>query len=105
MGSFLKRNKTLIEIQDDEIYKRVTIRINGGGTKIRDEVKGILIATKRQFLVKKGQFLFSRIDARNGAFGIANQEIDMAIVTNDFPVFDIDKITINPYFFEIILWK
>ncbi len=98
----MKRNKTVIDIQDDKIYKRVTVKLYGGGTKVRDEVKGTLIATKRQFLVKKGQFLFSKIDARNGAFSVANQEIDMAIVTNDFPVFDIDNIKINSFFFEII---
>jgi len=32
----------------------------------------------------------SRIDARNGAFGIIPGELDGAIVTNDFPVFAVD---------------
>lgn len=38
-------------------------------------------------VARRGQFILSRIDARNGAFGIVPGELDGAIVTNDFPVF------------------
>ena len=64
--------------------------------------KGEDIKTKNQFLVRKGQFLFSRIDARNGAFGIATDEVDGAIVTNDFPVYDVDHSIVNPSYFALL---
>ncbi len=41
--------------------------------------------------MKSGQFIASRIDARNGAFGLIPDELDGAVVTNDFPVFEPDK--------------
>lgn len=102
INSFLKKNKETILVKDTTTYKRVTIKLYGGGLKVRDEVEGKNIGTKRQFLVRQGQFLFSRIDARNGAFGIATQEIDGAIVTNDFPVFDIDTSKIDSTYFSIV---
>ena len=40
-------------------------------------------------VARRGQFILSRIDARNGALGIVPPELDEAIVTPDFPVFNI----------------
>ena len=73
--TFLSRNKTSIKIEDNNYYKRPTIKINGAGISLRDKVKGEKIGTKSQFLIKKGQFLLSKIDARNGAFGLCLKKL------------------------------
>ena len=91
LGDILKRNKTQIEIEDDVEYKRVTIKLYNGGIYLRDKKFGKDIGTKKQFLIKKGQFLLSKIDARNGAFGIVPDELDGAIVTADFLAFDFNN--------------
>tara|TARA_R110001583_G_scaffold94312_1_gene237753 strand:- start:48 stop:1283 length:1236 start_codon:yes stop_codon:yes gene_type:complete len=49
--------------------------------------------------VKKGDFILSGIDARNGAFGIVPPELDGAIVTNDFWYFKIDENIISKRLF------
>ncbi|MEI3068250.1 MAG: hypothetical protein V8T23_01645 [Prevotella sp.] len=68
IGSFLKRSKNLVEIQDNVEYKRVSISTIGKGVTVRDTKRGINIGTKKQYIIRKGQFLVSKIDARNGAF-------------------------------------
>jgi type I restriction enzyme S subunit len=40
-------------------------------------------------VARQGQFILSRIDARNGALGIVPSELDGATISNDFPVFRI----------------
>lgn len=102
VGNFLTRNKTRIEIEDETIYKRVTIRLYNKGVKLRNTEIGKNIGTKKQFLIKKGHFLLSKIDARNGAFGIATSEIDGAIITADFFAYDIDETKIDPSFLVLI---
>jgi len=102
IGDFLKRNKTSIDIQDVLQYKRVTIKINNGGVFLRDTEKGENIGTKKQFVIKKGQFLLSKIDARNGAFGVVPEEVDGAIITGNFWTFDVDYSKINPHFLSLI---
>ena len=42
----------------------------------------------------------SRIDAPHGAYGIVPAELDGALVSNDFPCFDIDSTTVLPHYFE-----
>ena len=102
IGEFLKRNKTAVTIQDGVKYKRVTIKVRNGGVVPRDEVMGENIGTKKQFLVSEGQFILSKIDARNGAMGIIPAELDGAVVTQDFLPYDIDTIKVNPQYFVLV---
>ena len=102
IGGFLKRNKTAIDVEDDKEYKRVTIKINNGGVCLRDIQKGTDIGTKKQFVISEGQFLLSKIDARNGAFGVVPKSADGAIITGNFWAFDVDYSKINPHFLALI---
>lgn len=96
IGSFLKRIKDGVEIQDDVLYKRATIKINNGGVFLRDTVVGNDIGTKNQYIIREGQLLLSKIDARNGAFGIVPKELDGGVITGNFWVYEIDTTKILP---------
>ncbi len=102
IGKFLKRNKEQVQIEDGVLYKRPTIRINGNGISLRDEVDGKNIGTKNQFRIYKDQFLLSKIDARNGAFGVVPQELDKGIITGNFWTFDVDYNLINPHYLTLL---
>lgn len=105
IGSFLVKSRDIIEVQDDVEYKQVTLKINNGGVVPRNNgatLKGSKIGTKRQHVIHAGQFIMSKIDARNGAYGIVPAELEGAIVTNDFPVFDVDTEKIIPQFLVLV---
>jgi len=97
---FLKRSKIPIVLKDNEDYNRVTIRAKHKGVSLRDTEKGIKIGTKKQFVLKSGQFILSKIDARYGAFGIAPEETDNAIITGNFWAYDVDFSIINIEWFN-----
>jgi restriction endonuclease S subunit len=99
---FLARNKTGIDIKDEEKYKRVTVKTNNGGIFLRDIEKGSNIGTKRQYIISEGQFLLSKIDARNGAFGVVPKELDNGIITGNFWAFDVNNSIINPHFLSLV---
>jgi type I restriction enzyme S subunit len=111
IGEFLNRSKIPVDIQDNLQYNRVTIRINHNGVSLRDSEVGKKIGTKKQFILKAGQFIVSKIDARYGAFGIAPIEVDNAIITGNFWAYDVDTNLINidwfnqftnsPVFYEV----
>jgi type I restriction enzyme S subunit len=71
------------------------------GVVLRDEKAGQEIRTKRQFLARAGQLILSRIDARNGAIGLVPDELDGAIVTNDFWLYKLDRSRIDPPFLDL----
>ena len=102
IGEFLTRNSNIINIQDEITYRRVTVRGNNNGVCLRDTEIGKNIGTKKQYIVNSGQFIISKIDARNGALGIIPDDLEGAIVTNDFPTFFIDNTRINSHFLLLI---
>lgn len=99
IGDFLHKCQSPLTVQADQQYKRIKVKINGNGVELRDITKGSQIGTKKQNEVSAGQFIMSKIDARNGAFGIIPEELHGAIATNDFPIFTINTNIINPDFF------
>jgi type I restriction enzyme S subunit len=98
IGDFLKRIKRPITLSSDKEYKLVTIKMNHKGVVLRGLKKGSDIKSN-MYEVKKGDFILSGIDARNGAFGIIPKELDGAIVTNDFWYFEIDENIISKRLF------
>lgn len=98
----LIRIKQPLELEDDVLYKRVTIRSKHQGICLRDSQYGNDIGTKKQFFVKQGQFLLSKIDARNGAFGIVTEEVDGAIITGNFWTYEVNKKELNIELFYIM---
>ena len=102
IGSFLVRRKEAIDIQDGMIYKRVTVSTKGGNITIRDQKDGKLIGTKKQFVIHEGQFLLSKIDARNGAYGVVPAIAEGAIITGNFWTYDVDYERINPQFLTLV---
>ena len=102
IGSFLTRNKTAITVEDNVSYKRVTIKTNNGGCYLRDELNGKLIGTKQQFVISQGQFILSKIDARNGAMGVVPSECDKAIITGNFWTFDVNEKLIDSHYLSLV---
>lgn len=74
----------------------VTVKLHGGGAVKRTVGDGKTPVAFTGYRVKAGQFIYSRIDARNGAFAIVPPELDGAVVSKDFPIFDIRKDRVEP---------
>jgi len=100
LNDLLERSTEMVDIRPNQRYREVTIRLWGKGVVLRQEVDGQQIAAERRFCVRPSQFILSRIDARNGAFGIVPPELDGAVVTNDFPTYNICADRILPPFLD-----
>lgn len=98
LGEVLTKSRELMEINLDETYKQVTVKLWGQGVVLRNEVSGVEITVQKRLVVRSQQFLLSRIDARNGAFGLVPDFLDRAVVSNDFPAFNLDTSKIIPGF-------
>lgn len=91
LGELLKRNERIAEIVAGQKYQEVTIRLWGKGVVRRQYVDGENLLGARRFRISSGQFILSRIDARSGAMGVVPHELDNAIVTNDFPSYNVNE--------------
>ena len=100
----LVQNSTVEKISNTKIEKFVTVGIKGKGAREREIKDGKWPVPFSGYRVKEGQFIYSRIDARNGAFAILPKEVDGAVVSKDFPVFEIkaDKMLPNVLLFSVL---
>jgi type I restriction enzyme S subunit len=101
LGDVLIPATDRIRLDPDQTYAQVTARLWGKGLTLRGKLKGVEIAADHQMRVAAGQFLISKIDARHGAFGIVPNELAGAVVSNDFPVFDVSPDRALP---EYVAW-
>ncbi len=98
LGDVLRRSDETVPILLGADYREVTVKLWGKGVVLRRAVSGAGIAGSRRFVARAGQLILSRIDARNGAIGIVPPELEGAVVTNDFPLFNLDLINLEPAF-------
>jgi len=78
-----------ISAPGEELF--VTVKLNCGGAVQRVVKSGKVPVPFTGYRVRAGQFIYSRIDARNGAFAIVPEELHGAVVSKDFPVFDVRR--------------
>lgn len=103
LGNVIKQRKGFITINNDKEYKRCRVQISGNGVILRDSVLGKEIKIKKQQLCKRDDFLVASIDAKVGGFGIVPQDLEDAIVSGHYFLFEIDTARLLPDFLGIII--
>jgi type I restriction enzyme, S subunit len=96
LGRLLSKSEEWVSLEPDAVYREVTVRLWGKGVVERRKATGAEIAADKRMVARAGQFILSRIDARNGALGLVPDELDGAVVSHDFPVFDLRTILLFP---------
>lgn len=101
LGDIIAPVRRPVTIADDRSYKQVTVRIKGRGLTSRGETSGAAIATKRQYEVREGDLLVSKIDARNGGLGLVPAELHGAVVSSDFPAYGVNTDVCIPRYLDL----
>lgn len=96
LGEVLSPRTTTCAIHQETEYREVTVSLWGKGVRLRRKVLGAGIASPFRNLAREGDFIISKIDARNGAFGFVPRDLDGAVVTNDFPLFTVRTERMTP---------
>lgn len=68
-------------------YRLLGVRLDGNGPFLRETVSGAETAAKTLFSVATGDFIYSRLFACRGAFGVVNASLDGCYVSGEFPTF------------------
>lgn len=90
LGELLSRTGEPVDADPSLEYSEITVRLWGKGVVERGRITGAQV-NGRRFVARAGNFIASRIDARNGAMGLVPESLDGALVTNDFPLFQANK--------------
>ena len=91
LGEVVRHRKEFITIQPDETYSRCRVQTSARGIVLRDRVPGDAIKTKKQQVCRAGEFLVAEIDAKLGGYGIVPDELDGAIVSSHYFLFEVEE--------------
>jgi type I restriction enzyme S subunit len=87
LSDVLKPVSRRISVHPTEEYQLLGIRLDGGGIFHRETKPGSQISATTLFRVKAGDFIYSRLFAWRGAFGVINTHLDGYCVSGEFPTF------------------
>lgn len=76
-----------VKLEDDQVYRLVTVRRGFGGVDLRGEYLGKNIRVKNYFRVQRGDFVISKRQIAHGACGVVPDFLDGAVVSNEYNVF------------------
>jgi hypothetical protein len=79
-------------------YRLLGVRLDGAGPFHRETVLGSQTSAKKLYEVREGDFIYSRLFAWRGAFGIVDRTLDGHFVSNEFPTFRPIADQIDPKF-------
>ena len=100
LGEVITLRSQFIRIDDFQRYKLCRVQTKALGVVLREEKEGFEIKTKTQQVCKCGDLIFAEMDARFGGYGIIPAELDGAIVSNHYFLYDINDNVIERKFLE-----
>lgn len=103
LSELLRQRLEECSISDPSKETFVTVRLYGKGAVRREVAEGKSPVMRNGYRLVAGDLVYSRIDARNGAFAIVSAELGGGVVSKDFPCFTIRKELVLPSFLIRIL--
>ncbi len=100
LADVLQHRKEFITIDDTQQYKRCRVQLHAKGVLLRDTVSGADIKTKKQQVCRAGEFLVAEIDAKMGGFGLVPAELDGAVVSSHYFLFEFDESCIDARYLD-----
>lgn len=103
LASVLTLRREIVVLDEDgfSTWTPITIHFDGSieprDMRGKEDFKGSL------FAVYAGDLVFSKIDARNGAIGLLPTAIPQAVVTAEYPVYNVDESQVVPEYLEVCL--
>ena len=95
--ALIKLAKVLKQIKQSEYFNHpekeifITVSGKGKGVSRRKIAEGKTPVPFSGYRVRDGQLIYSRIGASDGAFGLIDKNLNSAVVSKDFPIFEINE--------------
>lgn len=109
IGNVIKRIDRKETILPNEEYNLLGVSLAGRGPFLRETKMGIEIGATSLNKVLKNDFIYSRLFAWKGAFGVIPDDLSGGYVSNEFPIYSVDESIIltdylNLYFNRPYVW-
>ncbi|MGW1539320.1 hypothetical protein ACWCPM_03350 [Streptomyces sp. NPDC002309] len=90
-GRVARQRREIVRLEPSAEYRTMGVRWYGKGAYDRGVATTETVKAKSLYRVREGDFTFNRIDTQKGAFDVVPAELDGALATNEFPLYEVDE--------------
>lgn len=103
LGDLLVQVKEPVKVLPGVSYKLLGVRWYGNGPFIRETVTNETSKATRLFPVQPGDFIYNRLFAWKGSFGLITRELDGCFVSSEFPLFRVKQDRLDAALLNLIM--
>ena len=96
LGSLVRQRVDPVQVSSDDVYVNLGVKWYGEGAFAREPKPGSAIKARTLYRVRSGQFIYNRMFVTEGSFGLVTPELADGVVSNEFPVFDVELSRVLP---------
>jgi type I restriction enzyme S subunit len=100
LGEVLRQRKPDISVEPTQPYQFAGVYCFGRGVFRGQERRGSEFAYRSLTRLREGEFVYPKLMAWEGAFGVVPASCDGCYVSPEFPVFEIDRERLAPRFLD-----
>lgn len=100
LGDVVTLRPAPVKVDTAAQYPNLGIYSFARGLFEKPPIEGLATSASTLFRVRAGQFIYSRLFAFEGAYGVVPDDLDGRYVSNEYPTFDCDESRVLPEFLE-----
>lgn len=106
LGEIITQDTKATSVHADREYPNFGIYSFGRGLFAKPPISGATTSASTLYQVRAGQFIYSRLFAFEGAYGLVGEEFDGCFISNEYPHFDCDSKRIrSDYLVAYFKWR
>jgi len=100
LGEVLRAADEPVSVRQESTYPNFGIYGFGRGLFSKPPIDGMTSSARTLYRVRAGNFIYSRLFAFEGAYGLVDDAFDLHFVSNEYPSFEIDRERLDPGFLK-----
>ncbi len=96
LGLLAKSSVEPVAVRPAQSYVSLGVKWNGQGVLVRDARTGSSIRASTLYRVRGGQLIYNRMFVVEGSIALVPKELDGAVVSGEFPLFELDTSLVEP---------
>ncbi|MGO4342877.1 restriction endonuclease subunit S [Pedococcus sp. 2YAF34] len=103
LGDIATQSVEPLRVKPDLTYTNLGVRWYGEGAFARAPRVGSSIKGTTLYRVKPGQLIYNRMFVTEGSFALISDDLSGGVVSNEFPVYDLDRSRVLPQWLMLYL--
>lgn len=101
LGDLLRPANEPVAVRPDHAYPNFGIYSFGRGLFAKPPIDGMQTSAGTLYRVRTGNFIYSRLFAFEGSYGLVDEAFDGHFTSNEYPSFEIDRARLVPGFLKV----